>query len=103
MRIKLSVSKQRELILTFKTVNKLTWIEMTKQLNVNKGALLEWYHENNLIPKKIYEKSTYTQILINTFWRKNLISGGNKKEGSYLQEQKKVLLFQIILLNLRSL
>jgi len=56
MRIKLIKSKQRELILNFKNENKLTWAQLAEFLNVKKGALLEWYHENNLVPKEVFEK-----------------------------------------------
>jgi intein/homing endonuclease len=56
MRLKLTKSKQRELILSFKIENNLTWQELATLLNVKRGALLEWYHENNLIPKIIFEK-----------------------------------------------
>lgn len=68
MRLKLLKSKQRELIQTFKIENRLTWLELATLLNVKKGALLEWHHENNLIPKEIYEKldtdKRYTKYIL---------------------------------------
>lgn len=56
MRIELKKGKQKELIYNFKNRNNFSWNQLAKFLGVSKSALLEWKHENNLLPQEIFQK-----------------------------------------------
>jgi intein/homing endonuclease len=56
MRVLLKKGKQKELLLTYKQNNKVSWQEFSTILNVTKASLLTWYHEQTLLPYEVYKQ-----------------------------------------------
>lgn len=83
MRLKFAKGKQRELIESFKSKNKLTWGELCKTLNAEYGKLRAYFYETSLIDDKLYfildKQGDYSKFIL-----EKLEEGWGKKKGGKL-------------------